>query len=59
MRFTVVDDFYSEELGSQYVAGLSYEARDADDKLKKLIPKWIKEGKVREGGPEATVSGKE
>lgn len=56
-RFTVIDGFYSEELESEYVAGLSYEARDEDDKLLALIPKWIEEGKVREGGPVATVSG--
>ena len=55
--FTVTDDFWSDELQSQYVAGMSYTARDADDKLLGMIDKWIKEGKVREGGPEAVVSG--
>jgi hypothetical protein len=56
-RFTVLDNFTSEELKSDYVAGLSYEARDEDTILLGLIDKWIKDGKVREGGPESEVSG--
>jgi len=56
-RFTVLDDFTSEETASDYVAGLSYEARDEDEKLLGLIDQWIKEGKVREGGPEAQMTG--
>ena len=56
-RFTVLDNFTSEELRSEYVAGLSYEARDEDTVLLGLIDKWIEEGKVREGGPEAQVTG--
>ena len=56
-RFTVIDSFKSEELKSEYVAGLSYEARDEDEKLLGLLDQWIKEGKVREGGPEAQMSG--
>jgi len=56
-RFTVIDNFHSDDFNCDYVAGLSYEARDEDKKLLELIPKWIKEGKVREGGPEAEVSG--
>jgi hypothetical protein len=56
-RFTVIDDFHSDDFNCDYVAGLSYEAGDDDKKLLALIPKWIKEGKVREGGPEAQVSG--
>jgi uncharacterized protein YrzB (UPF0473 family) len=55
--FTVIDSFESEEFQCEYVAGLSYTARDEDDKLLGLIDKWIKEGKIREGGPEAIVSG--
>lgn len=58
MRFTVIDSFFSEETGSEYVAGLSYEAREQDEKLLKLIPQWIEEGKVREGGPQSEVSGR-
>jgi hypothetical protein len=56
-RFTVIENFTSDELGSEYVAGMTYEARDEDTKLLELIPRWIEEGKVREGGPEATISG--
>ncbi len=56
-RFTVIDSFKSEELKSEYVAGLSYEARDEDELLLSLLDQWIEEGKVREGGPEAVVSG--
>ena len=56
-RFTVLDNFVSDETMSEYVAGMSYEARDEDTKLLGLIDKWIKDGKVREGGPEAIVSG--
>ena len=55
--FTVIDSFTSDELKSQYVAGLSYTARDEDEKLLSLIDQWIDEGKVREGGPQAQVSG--
>ncbi len=56
-RFTVLDNFTSDELKSEYVAGLSYEARDEDAVLLGLIDAWIDEGKVREGGPESIVSG--
>lgn len=56
-RFTVIDNFRSEELQSEYVAGMSYEARDEDETLLGLIDQWIEEGKVREGGPAAEVSG--
>jgi hypothetical protein len=56
-RFTVIDNFHSDEFECDYVAGLSYEARDEDEKLLGLIDKWIEDGKVREGGPEAQVSG--
>lgn len=56
-RFTVINSFHSDELNSEYVAGMSYEARDEDATLLGLIPQWIEEGKVREGGPAAEVSG--
>lgn len=56
-RFTVLEDFKSEETASEYVAGMSYESQDGD-KVSELIDQWIKEGKVREGGPEAQVTGK-
>ncbi len=59
MRFTALQDFYSDETQSQYVSGLSYTVRAADERLHKLIARWIAEGKIVEGGPEATVAGKE
>jgi hypothetical protein len=55
--FTAIDDFHSEEFHSDYCAGLSYTAQDTDEKLLGLIDKWIKEGKIREGGPAAEVTG--
>ena len=56
-RFTVIDSFTSEDFNCEYIAGMSYEARDEDEKLLGLLDKWIEEGKVREGGPEAVVTG--
>jgi uncharacterized protein YrzB (UPF0473 family) len=56
-RFTVVHDFHSDEFQCEYVAGMSYEARDQDKKLLDLIPQWIEEGKITEGGPAAIVTG--
>ena len=56
-RFTAVKDFFSDELQSGYVAGMSYEAQDHDEKLLELIPKWLKEGKIKENGADAIVSG--
>lgn len=58
MDFTAVKDFWSDELQSQYAAGLSYTARDADKKLLSLVPKWVKEGKAVYGrAPSASVGG--
>ena len=59
MRFTALQDFYSAETQSHYVGGLSYTVRAADERLHKVIARWIAEGKIVEGGPEATVAGKE
>ena len=59
MRFTALEDFYSDETQSQYVAGLSYESRPGDRKLIELIPQWIVDGLVQMGGPAAKVMGKE
>lgn len=59
MRFTALQDFYSAETQSQYVSGLSYTVTAADERLHKLIARWIAEGKIVEGGPEASVSGKD
>jgi hypothetical protein len=57
MRFVIVEDFWSDELQSQYCAGLSYEAKEGDDKLLALVPQWIAAGKAREGGPVTEVKG--
>jgi hypothetical protein len=59
MRFTALQDFYSEETESQYVAGLSYETRPGDRKLIELVPQWIVDGLVELGGPAAKVTGRE
>ena len=70
MDFTAIQDFFSDETGSQYTAGMSYTAKDParyigpDGKpnkvaqkranaLIKLIPQWVKEGKVVLGRPTA------
>ncbi len=53
MRFTVLTDFYSEELKSYYVAGLGYKITE---KNKALVEQWVKDGKVSLGGPAAKVA---
>lgn len=59
MRFTALQDFYSTETQSQYVSGLSYTVGPTDERLHELIARWIAEGKIVEGGPEAALSGKD
>lgn len=59
MRFTALQDFYSDETQSHYVAGLSYETRPGDRKLTELVPQWIVDGLVELGGPAAKVMGRE
>lgn len=49
MQFTALEDFWSDELQSQYCKGLSYRVRPGDDRLAGLVPKWIAEGKIAEG----------
>lgn len=51
MQFTPLQDFFSDELQSQYCVGLSYFVKDdaAHAKLAELVPKWMAEGKVRAG----------
>ena len=55
MQFTPINDFFSDEMQSQYCKGLSYfvKADAAHAKLAALVPKWIAEGKVRPGAPNA------
>jgi hypothetical protein len=55
--FTAIEDFYSEELESYYVKGLSYTARPGDEKLKTLLPFWLNEKKIVYGRPSATLRG--
>ena len=54
-----MEEFFSSATNSHYIAGLSYTVRPEDDYLRELVAKWIADGKVVEGGPEATVVGKE
>ena len=56
MQFTPIKDFFSEEFQSQYCAGLSYTVRPEDQKLAALVPKWIEEGKVKAGAPDAPLA---
>lgn len=59
MRFTALQDFYSDETQSQYVAGLSYETRPGDSQLSELLPQWIVDGLAELGGPAAKIIGRE
>ena len=56
-RFTVLDDFFCDELQTQYLANYSYEVEDGNDKLNQLVDQWIANEWVREGGPQAEISG--
>lgn len=56
MQFTPLVDFDSKELRSSYCVGLSYRARDEDELLLSLLPKWIADGLVCEGAPVVAVS---
>lgn len=57
VEFTCIEDFFSEELRSQYVTGLSYTAREEDEKLLALLPKWKSEGKIVYGRAAVKVAG--
>lgn len=58
-HFTAVQDFFSPELQSHYIDGLSYTARPQDKKLLALLPGWVEAGKVVYGRPaQSFVSGK-
>ena len=47
-KVIALQDFFSEELGSQYVKGLIYTVHDeAHGKLAELIPRWISQGRVK------------
>ena len=55
-RFTALEDFYAEETQSGYVKGLGYTVQN--EKLGKLVERWISEGKVELGGFVANIQGK-
>jgi hypothetical protein len=58
MRFTALKTFWCDETQSEYVAGLSYQYQTSDDSLLHvLVPKWLEQGLVEEGGGEATMTG--
>lgn len=46
-HFEALEDFFSEELQSQYVKGLSYSVRTLDAKLIEESAKWLAEGKIK------------
>lgn len=48
LRFVALKDFFSEELQSQYVTGLSYTVFPdaAHAKLAALVPQWVDEGMI-------------
>jgi hypothetical protein len=58
MRFQALQDFWSDELQSQYSRELYYTAHSSDTKLTALLPIWEREGKITFGGAAAEVQGK-
>jgi hypothetical protein len=56
-RFTPVEDFFSEETHSQYVAGLSYTVGPHDSVLREAALRWLAEGKIRQSGARSTMRG--
>lgn len=55
--FTVTEDFFSDETQSQYVAEMSYTARD--QKLLDLVTRWVDEGKAVWGARQIQIEAKE
>ncbi len=45
--FTPTEDFFSKELNSSYVKGMSYNLRAGNVKLLKLVDEWRSEGLVK------------
>jgi hypothetical protein len=56
MQFTPLEDFFSDELRSQYCVGLSYTVREKDLVLQSLLPEWLEKGLVILGPPENAVA---
>jgi hypothetical protein len=47
VRFKAVEDFSSDELQSQYCAGLLYTIRPEDARLREVVmQQWLPQGKV-------------
>ena len=58
MKFTPTENFWCEELKSQYVKGLTYTVHYPTSRLAGYAKNWLAEGKVTEVvSPAAAVSG--
>jgi hypothetical protein len=58
MRFTPTQDFWCEELKSQYAKGLTYTVHYPASRLAKYANRWLEEGKIEEVvGPASEISG--
>ena len=58
VRFTPIEDFWCEELKSQYAKGLTYTVHYPTSRLAKYANRWLEEGKIEKVvGPAATISG--
>jgi hypothetical protein len=55
-RRVITKDFFSEEMQSQYVKGLSYTSDNP--KLDAELDKWLRNGSATLGGPAAEVRGR-
>jgi len=56
IEFTPVEDFWSDETGSQYLAGMHYFARSPE--LQALVREWESAGRVRLEQSASRVQGK-
>jgi len=54
--FIAKTTFYVEELGTEYVEGLTYRANPGD-RVRRYLPQWLKENKVTVGGDAAQLAG--
>lgn len=45
-RFRPRKTFTSTETGSEYIAGMTYNVREGNDKLNRLVEGWLKDNKV-------------
>lgn len=60
MRFKAKQDFFSDELKSQYVEGMSYTVRPGNTLLAGLAAEWKDDGRIEwidQATPEAQVGG--